>query len=122
MCREGYVTALTSRGADGADLLATKPDCSSTIAIQVKTNGRNANFWLLGASKSKREFSSNFYFVFVNIIERKQLNEKCQQPELEYYIVPSKFISDNYACDGPGRPDYIMRDIIEKYKNKWKFR
>src|SRR3972149_3234533 len=47
LSRLGFIASPTSRSAIGADILATDQSCRNTFSVQVKTNARTFNFWLL---------------------------------------------------------------------------
>ncbi len=65
LSRRGFIVSPTSRSAVGADLLVTDQSCNKAWSVQVKTNSRRANFWLVGASAKKIRSESHMY-VFVN--------------------------------------------------------
>ena len=62
LSRLGYIASPTSRSAQGADLLVTDTDCHRSYAVQVKTNARTFNFWLLGA-KAKSMVSRSLLYL-----------------------------------------------------------
>jgi hypothetical protein len=66
LTRLGFIVSPTSRSAAGADLLVTDQECRKAWSVQVKTNKRAANFWLVGAHGAKLRSESHAY-VFVNI-------------------------------------------------------
>ena len=66
MTRLGFIVSPTSRSAAGADLLVTDQECRKAWSVQVKTNRRPVNFWLVGAHGAKLQSDSHAY-VFVNI-------------------------------------------------------
>ncbi len=80
------VSSLTSRSAAGADILVTDEECKTTYLIQVKTNSKNASFWILGSRKPSEGSLSHIY-VFVNL--KKDSNGDISG---DYYIVPSKVV------------------------------
>jgi hypothetical protein len=63
LSRRGFVVSPTSRSAHGVDLLASSPNGSRTLAIEVKTNARTSNFWLLG-TKAKEITSPHLTLRF----------------------------------------------------------
>jgi hypothetical protein len=66
LSRLGFIVSPTSRSAAGADLLVTDQECQKAWSVQVKTNKKPANFWLLGAHAAELKSDSHAY-VFVNI-------------------------------------------------------
>jgi hypothetical protein len=66
LSRQGYSVAPTARNAAGADLLVFDPDTARAVSIEVKTNARRANFWLVGARAQECCSPSHFY-IFLNI-------------------------------------------------------
>ena len=71
----GFIVSPTSRSAIGADLLVTDRFCRKAWSVQVKTNRKAANFWLLNQHVAKLCCESHIY-VFVNI------KVKCAQSTL----------------------------------------
>jgi hypothetical protein len=47
LSRLGFIASPTSRSPIGADILVTDQACKNTFSVQVKTNARIFNFWLL---------------------------------------------------------------------------
>jgi len=84
LTRLGFIVSPTSRSAAGADLLVTDQECRKAWSIQVKTNKKPANFWLVGAHGAKLKSDSHAY-VFVNI--RKE-----ERPE--YVVAPSAYVAE----------------------------
>ena len=48
LSKTGFIVSPTSRSAIGADLLVTDKKCKWAYSVQVKTNARTFNFWLIG--------------------------------------------------------------------------
>ena len=67
----GFIVSPTSRSAAGADLLVTDQACRKAWSVQVKTNGKPVNFWLVGENALKLTSESHAY-VFVNINGEKR--------------------------------------------------
>jgi hypothetical protein len=80
----GFIVSPTSRSAAGADLLVTDQDCRKAWTVQVKTNKRAANFWLVGKNATRMVSESHVY-VFVNIREDKRP---------EYLVAPSAHVAN----------------------------
>ena len=83
----GFIVSPTSRSAAGADLLVTDQDCRKAWSVQVKTNKRAANFWLVG-KHAARLVSPSHVYVFVNIRQDKRP---------EYLVVPSAHVAEKVA-------------------------
>lgn len=66
----GFIASLTSRSAFGADLLVMDQECQKTWSVQVKTNGKQAPFWLV-SSKAQVLKSPSHVYAFVNIRKDK---------------------------------------------------
>ena len=77
------IVSITSRNAKGADLLATDQSYRKTWSIQIKTNSKPANFWLLNKSYKEDTARSHIY-IFVNLRGDKRP---------DYYIVPSRQVA-----------------------------
>ncbi|MGO9176874.1 MAG: hypothetical protein ACLQED_12170 [Desulfobaccales bacterium] len=111
LARQDFIVSLTSRGAMGADLLVTDQFCKRTFSVQVKTNAKNFGFWLL--NKNAKEYvSPTQIYVLLNI--RKN-------DEKEFFVVPSKIISDKMAIDKTKESTwpYINYSDAEAYRNGW---
>ncbi len=108
----GVIASPTSRSTFGADLLVTDQDCLRAFSVQVKTNARHFNFWLLN-KHSKRLKSSSHIYVFVN------LSKNDGSPE--YYVVPSRIVAKRmYVERRRGSTWYSFdRSNAIKYENKW---
>ena len=133
LSQRGYIATVTSRNTEGIDILASSPDGSKTVSIQVKTSGAMhrksfSRSWML-TRKHEDISSDNLIYVFVD------LNPGDKKPD--FYVVPSKIVAD-YVKSGhkkwlktPGRKgrkhvDTTMRkfDIHDekaarKYLNRW---
>ena len=83
LSRKGFIVSPTSRSARGADLLVTDQECRNAWSVQVKTNSKPANFWLVGAHAATLKSDSHIY-VFVNI--------RGKDPP-EYIVVPSAHVA-----------------------------
>ena len=115
LSRIGLIASPTSRSAAGADILATDQLCKKSFSIQVKTNARTFNFWLVG-KKGKQITSKTHIYVFVNIKSYKS------GEVIEYYVVPSKVVADKLSHETAksGSEWYsFYRSVAEEYKDKW---
>ncbi len=83
LSRLGFIVSPTSRSAAGADLLVTDQKCQKAWSVQVKTNRKSANFWLVGAHTVGLKSDSHIY-VFVNI---------GKQARPEFVVVPSVHVA-----------------------------
>src|SRR3989337_268872 len=82
LAKRGFIASPTSRSAAGADILVTDRTCNRAYSIQVKTNARTFDFWLL--SRHARELiSPTHLYVLVNLRSRRGVEEQ------EFFIVPS---------------------------------
>ena len=110
LSKRGFVVSLTSRGAEGADLLVTDPECKNVYTVQVKTD-RGGTFWLLG--KKGVKISRTHIYVFVRYAQLKK------GEVVKYYVVPSKKVSEFEYSDDNFSSSSISRKNIEKYENAW---
>lgn len=110
----GFIASPTSRSAIGADILVTDQECRNTYSVQVKTNARTFDFWLL-SQKSKKQVSDTHIYVLVNIRRKKE------KETIEYYIVPSKIISRKIIYSKNKNSEWysIYRKDVQKYRDKW---
>ncbi len=112
LSRLGFIASPTSRSAIGADILVTDQSCQRSFSVQVKTNARTFNFWLL-SKKAKEQVSRSHIYALVNIRSRKD------GEEIEYYIVPSKIVANRMKHRQGSNWWSIYRSKVEKYQNKW---
>lgn len=85
LSRLGFSVSPTSRNAAHADLLVFDPDTARATSIDVKTNSRRANFWLMGKN-SMSCWSPTHFYVFLNIVPARKEHAETY----EYYLVPSR--------------------------------
>jgi hypothetical protein len=111
LAKRGFIVSPTSRSAVGADLLVTDQKCKRAYSVQVKTNGRTFNFWLIG-KKAKETASDTHIYVLVNVKNTRRSGEM-----IEYFIVPSKQLSR--GGDHRGDWPHIEREKILPLKDKW---
>lgn len=88
LSRLGYSMAPTARNAAGADLLVFDPDTARAASIEVKTNAKRANFWLVG-ERAKTCRSPSHFYAFLNIAAPRGGGEVVY----EYYLVPSEVVA-----------------------------
>ncbi len=111
LSRIGFIVSPTSRSAMGADLLVTDQKCRRAYSVQVKTNARTFNFWLIG-KKAPETVSASHIYVLVNLRNSARGGER-----VEYFVVPSEELSK--GAHHQGNWPSIRRDTILKYENAW---
>jgi hypothetical protein len=79
------IVSVTSRNARGADLLATDSNNRKAWSIEVKTNRKAKNWWLLNAHFQESSSPTHVY-VFINL----QGNERPN-----FYVVPSSDVAEH---------------------------
>ncbi|MEE3501210.1 hypothetical protein [Acidiphilium acidophilum] len=87
LSRRNFIVSPTSRGAAGADLLVTDQACTKAWSVQVKTNRRPSNTWLVGAHARQMKSDSHVY-VFVNLKEIEN-----QRPD--YFVTASSWVASH---------------------------
>lgn len=108
----GFVVSPTSRNAAGADLLVTDQTCKNAWSVQVKTNGRRANFWLVGPH-ARRFISDSHVYVFVNIRTKGRP---------EYVVAPSAYVAAKVRTDTSSKGSvwhYFQRDDRPSNTEGW---
>jgi hypothetical protein len=109
----GLIVSPTSRSAQAADLLVTDPTCKHAYAVQVKTNARTFNFWLVNA-KALELVSENFIYGLVNLTKNGP----------EFFLVPSEVAAKKIKTSKPTTTrnevwySIDRKDVIE-YKDRW---
>jgi len=126
LAKEGYTASLTLKNTKGVDILTTNEKGNKFACIQVKTNTKKDNFWIL--SKNDEEYKGDkFYYVFVT------LWGKDDKPD--YYIVPckevtkrakeyfkrlaNKWIQKGQSKKDNGIREFRLRAGDSKYYNNW---
>ena len=116
LSRLGYSVAPTARNAAGADLLVFDRETARAASIEVKTNAKRANFWLVGDPAKARCSPSHFY-AFLNISTPRGGGEVH-----EYYLVPSEVVARETSVD-PAKTGSIWYSFTlksaEPYHNAW---
>jgi hypothetical protein len=112
LAKRGFIVSPTSRSAIGADLLVTDQKCKNAFSVQVKTNARTFDFWLIG-KRAKETVSASHIYVLVNVRNTKRDGER-----IEYFILPSKLLARRayHRGDWPN----IRCDKISDCKDNWK--
>ena len=96
----------------GADILVTDQACLRTFSVQVKTNARTFNFWLVG---EKPMVSPSHIYVLVNLRPTKA------GELVEYFVVPSQVIAKNTKRE-PRRNSVwyaVYRKDLADYRDAW---
>lgn len=109
---QGLIVSPTSRGAAGADLLVTDHLCKNAFSIQVKTNAKPEQFWLVG-EKAQHLISPTHVYVFVNLHPKDGRHE--------YFVVPSAIVADKTKVSPRPKStwySFYKRDA-EDYRDAW---
>jgi hypothetical protein len=92
LTNRGFIVSPTSRSAAGADLLVTDQKCQRAFSVQVKTQRKAANFWLVGR-QARGINSPTHIYVFLNL-------RGDNRPD--YLVVPSAIVATKMYGDEPG--------------------
>lgn len=123
LARRGFTVALPTAKVEDIDLLAMNPLTFKTFAIQVKTNKKGNDHWLL-TNKNESLQNSRLYYVFVD------LNET-ESPR--YHIVPSARVAKDISTrhknwlatpgkNGKKHNDSPVRKFVDagnQYEGRW---
>src|SRR3989304_2010680 len=90
LSRLGFIVSPTLRNVQRADLLVTDQLCKRAFSVQVKTNAKTFNFWLLN-KKAKELISPSPIYVLVNIRKDGDV--------IDYFVTPSKVISKKMVVE-----------------------
>ena len=85
LTRLGKIALPTSRNTKGFDVVVTDKESTKSNFIQVKTNKKKAEFWIVNKPITP---ANDRYYVFVNLID--------ESSRPEYFIVPSQVVWDEY--------------------------
>jgi hypothetical protein len=110
----GFIVTVTSRSAQGADLLVTDGNCHRAFAVQVKTNITTFRAWFVNKKTSTLK-SRHMVYAFVNLTKKGPA----------FYLVPSKFVAQNVKTELASKTrkgDWfaVMRNVVERYEDNWK--
>ena len=112
LTRRGFIASPTSRSARGADILVADRNCKHACSIQVKTNAKNAGFWLLN-SNAKDMVAPTHFYVLVNI----------RKDGPEFFVVPSEVVARkmDVATQGKTKTTWysISRANVRGFEAKW---
>jgi hypothetical protein len=112
LAKRNMIVSPTSRSAFGADILITDSRCKKAFSIQVKSNAKPANFWLL--SKNSIELKSDTHiYVFVNFNDKKNITE--------FFVVPSLIVANNIKVEKSENATWYSfwkKDALE-FQNRW---
>ena len=120
----GCLASITLRNSRGIDIIASSPDATRSVSIQVKTSSGGKPKWLL-TKKSECFSAENHFYVLV------LLRGIGTRPD--FYVVPSDvvahYIRDSHRdwlagtkTDGSPRKDSSMRNFCDpdgEYKEAW---
>ncbi len=123
LSRRGYVASLTLRNTRGIDILASNPDATKSVGIQVKTSQGTRADWMLH-KKAEADLAENLFYVFVCL------------PPLGlplFYVVPrevvAKYVHDSHrewlATPGRGGRQHVDTDMRHfkdpegQYRDRW---
>lgn len=110
LCRMGFIASPTSRSAGGADILVTDQRCKRAFSVQVKTNAKTFDFWLVG-EHAQDMVSDTHYYVLVNLKKGSQT---------EFFVVPSKIIAEKMrGGEKPREWPCVYATDIKEYENRW---
>ncbi len=135
LCRRGYSAVVTLGNTPNTDILCSNLAGTKFVHIQVKTFRPGSGSCSVG-KKAEKYFGDNFFWVLGGIPEPDS------DKEFEYYIIPSKIMSENIRerhqlwLKSPGRSgqnhnDTNVRAIllppnsspyfwdISEYRNRW---
>jgi hypothetical protein len=115
LSRLGYSVALTARNAAGADLMVFSEGTAKAHSIEVKTNSKRGNFWLVGEKSLKVSSGSHFY-VLVNISSPEDRGEL-----VEFYVVPSRVVARKTVVQKRETSTWYSFSLkhAEPYRGKW---
>jgi len=115
LSRLRYSVALTARNAAGADLMVFSAATAEARSIEVKTNSKRANFWLVNERAREVSAPSHFY-VFVNISSTKDDAER-----FEYFVVPSAVVARKTVVQKGETSTWYSFSLndAEPYRSKW---
>jgi len=116
LSRLGSSVAPTARNAAGADLLVFDPDTARAASIEVKTNARRANFWLV-SKRAKTCRSPSHFYAFLHISTPRGGGEV-----YEYYLVLSDVVAKDtiveHSSTGSIWYSFTLKSA-EKYRDAW---
>jgi hypothetical protein len=133
LSRRGWIATITLKNAPNIDVMATRPDGSRTVNIQVKTRAAgNRKGWVFNKRLLVPAPGPNFYIAFVDL--------KGQNENPDYYLIPKNLFAEPAEkrhrkwVGEPGRSGRLHRDNairvfvpsewpkLERYHNNWDFR
>ena len=110
LTQRGFIACPTSRNARGADILVADENCNHVYSLQVKTNGKNASFWLLNPH-AKQMVAPTHLYVLVNILKDGP----------KFFVVPSQVVARKMDVAAQGKSTWysISRENVKKFEGKW---
>jgi hypothetical protein len=131
LCRRGFLALLTPKNNPLFDVIASAPDGSKTVSIQVKTRSiQNKQGWKLGKDVTVKKNDSGLFVVLVNLNQ-----EGLPEFYIYEYDVFAEVVGNNYSKylakpkrDGSKRKDVGFRwhdttlfsDDDHSRKNNWR--
>ena len=106
LASRAFIVTITARNAPAADLLVTDRKCRRAFTVQVKTQKKNPNFWLVGKAAENISSPSHVY-ILINLCDGKPC----------FYVVPSAVVRRRTASNN-GKWHSFARD--ERYRGNWK--
>lgn len=130
LSRRGWIATITLKNTPNIDIVATTPDGSRNVNIQVKTRSiGNRQGWILNKGIEEIAPSNNFFIAFVDLVS---IDSKP-----DYFIIPKNEFAEWSAkrhkvwLAGQGRNGHVRVDNpirtfdkpvfkeFEKYHNNW---
>ena len=116
LSKRGFIAVPTSRSARGADILVTNQNCTIAFSVQVKTNTRTFNLWLLNKDYGKMVSDTHIY-VLVNIRTSKD------RENIDYFVVPSEYVANHAETSKAKTTSSVWHQIylkdVEEFRDKW---
>jgi hypothetical protein len=130
LSRRGWVATITLKNTPNIDVIATSPDGSRFVNIQVKTRSvGNRQGWILNKGIESIVNSDNFFIIFVDLVGI--------DARPDYFIIPKNLFAKYTArrhkewLKGKGRNGHVRVDNpirtfdrpvfkeFEEYHNNW---
>lgn len=130
LSRRGWIATVTLKNTPNIDVIATDPEGSRTINVQVKTRSiKNRQGWILTKGIEKIVSGNNFFIAFVDLVGK--------DAKPDYFLIPknifARWSARNYQkyISKLGRAGHVRADtsirtfdkpvfsVFEKYHNNW---
>lgn len=130
LCKLGYLALLTPKNNPLFDIVATTPDGSRSVSIQVKTRSiHNKQGWKLGADMSEGHAPAGLFVVLVNLHESglpdfyvyqyPKLSARVAQVYKEYISKPKRDGSSKKEVGFRWFDEVSFVDDDRSRKNNW---